>query len=85
MFLMNGAAKTGLSKTATKREAARLQREINARQKQLTSLRGRRPDGSFGSEGYGFGEDGQPTVCQRLVDEMAALGTQRRALLGEEV
>lgn len=67
-----------LSKTAAKREAARLMREINARQKQLTSLRSR-DDG-----GGGYGEPGGvPTLPQQLVNEMHELGVQRRKVLGE--
>ena len=69
-----------MTKTATKKEAARFQREINARQKCLTFLRAQPDNG-----GYGHNANGVPTPCQQLVDEMTALGTQRRALLGEAV
>jgi hypothetical protein len=78
MNLMMTATTKPLSKTATKREAARLQREISAKQQQLTALRSH----ADGGGGYGVGRDGQPTVCQRLVDEMTALGGELRALLG---
>lgn len=80
---MNGAANTGLSKTATKRAVARINRESRELQKQLTALRARRPDGSYGPHGYGHNPDGTPTLCQRLVDEMSTLADARRALLGE--
>lgn len=75
---MNGAANTILSKTATKREAARITSEVAARQAQLTALRKQ----ADGGGGYGV-VDGKPTLCQRLVDEMFELSNQRRKLLGE--
>jgi hypothetical protein len=69
---------TTMSKTATKKAAAALTKQINAAQKQLDSLRSRRDGGG----GYGMGPDGKPTICQQLVDEMYELGTARRRLLG---
>jgi hypothetical protein len=76
-------ATTGkLNKTATKREVARLNREIKAAQNELDTLRRRRPDGSYGEEGYGMRPDGTPTRPQQLVDLMARLCEERNRLTG---